>query len=39
LRNKPTAQLEIRNIAEQMLILVKNIENNPFRYTIAAFNL
>ena len=39
LRNKPTAQLEIRNIAEQMLILVKNIQNNPFRYTIAAFNL
>jgi len=39
LRNKPTAQLEIRDIAEQMLILVKNIENNPFRYTIEAFNL
>jgi flavin-dependent thymidylate synthase len=39
LRNKPTAQLEIKDIAEQMLILLKNIENNPFRYTIEAFNL
>jgi thymidylate synthase (FAD) len=39
LRNKPNAQLEIREIAENMLNLVKNIEGNPFRYTIQAFNL
>jgi flavin-dependent thymidylate synthase len=39
LRNKPNAQLEIREIAESMLNLVKNIEGNPFRYTIQAFNL
>jgi thymidylate synthase ThyX len=39
LRNKPNAQLEIMEIAQQMLSLVKNIENNPFQHTIAAFNL
>jgi len=39
LRNKPNAQLEIREIAQQMLELVKNIENNPFKYTIEAFQL
>jgi flavin-dependent thymidylate synthase len=39
LRNKPNAQLEIREIAATMLDLVKNIEGNPFRYTIQAFNL
>ena len=39
LRNKPNAQLEIREIAQQMLDLVKNIENNPFKYTIEAFGL
>jgi len=39
LRNKPNAQLEIREIAQQMLELVKNIEGNPFKYTIEAFNL
>jgi thymidylate synthase (FAD) len=39
LRNKPNAQLEIREIAEKMLDLVKNIEGNPFKYTISAFNL
>jgi flavin-dependent thymidylate synthase len=39
LRNKPNAQLEIREIAATMLDLVKNIEGNPFRYTIEAFNL
>jgi flavin-dependent thymidylate synthase len=39
LRNKPNAQLEIREMAESMLNLVKNIEGNPFRYTIQAFNL
>lgn len=39
LRNKPNAQLEIREIAQQMLNLVKNIEGNPFEYTIKAFDL
>jgi len=39
LRNKPNAQLEIREIAQQMLDLVKNIEDNPFKYTIEAFDL
>lgn len=39
LRNKPNAQLEIREIAQQMLDCVKGIENNPFRYTIEAFGL
>lgn len=39
LRNKPNAQLEIREIAQQMLDLVKNIAGNPFEYTIKAFNL
>lgn len=39
LRNKPNAQLEIREIAQNMLDLVKSIPENPFRYTIEAFNL
>ena len=39
LRNKPEAQKEIRDIAAEMLDIVKNIEGNPFGYTIAAFNL
>lgn len=39
LRNKPDAQLEIREIAAEMLNLVKNIEGNPFEHTIKAFNL
>ncbi len=39
LRNKPDAQLEIREIAQQMLDLVKNIENQPFKHTIEAFKL
>ena len=39
LRNKPDAQKEIREIADKMLQLVKNIEGNPFKYTIEAFNL
>lgn len=37
LRNKPDAQKEIRDIASTMLELVKNIEGNPFKYTIEAF--
>ena len=39
LRNKPDAQKEIREIAAEMLALVKNIEGNPFEHTIAAFEL
>lgn len=39
LRNKPDAQLEIREIANTMLNLVKNIDGNPFKYTIEAFEL
>ena len=39
LRNKKDAQKEIREIAEQMLHQVKNIEKNPFKYTIKAFSL
>jgi flavin-dependent thymidylate synthase len=37
LRNKPDAQKEIRDIAATMLDLVKNIEGNPFKYTLDAF--
>lgn len=39
LRNKSNAQKEIRDIAEKMLVLVKNIEDNPFQHTIKAFGL
>lgn len=39
LRNDEHAQLEIREIAQQMLELVKNIENHPFEHTIKAFKL
>ena len=39
LRNKSNAQLEIKKIAQLMLDLVKSINNNPFKYTIEAFNL
>lgn len=39
LRNKSDAQKEIREIAAEMLNLVKNIEGNPFKYTIEAFGL
>jgi thymidylate synthase (FAD) len=34
LRNSEHAQVEIRNIAQQMLDLVKSIEGNPFEQTI-----
>ena len=34
LRNSDSAQLEIREIAQQMLSLVQNIEGNPFEQTI-----
>lgn len=39
LRRSGHAQEEIRNIAESMLKLIKNIEGNPFQYTIEAFEL
>lgn len=39
LRNKPDAQKEIREIAADMLDKVKNIEDNPFEHTLAAFGL
>jgi len=37
LRNKPNAQKEVREIAQQMLELVQNIEGNPFEHTLDAF--
>lgn len=33
------AQLEIQNISKQMLELVRNIENEPFKYILKAWNL
>jgi len=39
LRNKPEAQKEIREIAAEMLRLVKEIPGEPFKYTIEAFVL
>jgi thymidylate synthase (FAD) len=39
LRNSEHSQKEIREIAQQMLNLVKEIEGNPFEHTIKAFNL
>lgn len=38
LRNSEHAQKEIREIAQQMLNLVENIEGNPFKYTLEAIN-
>jgi thymidylate synthase ThyX len=38
LRNSPHSQKEVREIAMNMLNLVKNIEGNPFKHTIEAFN-
>jgi thymidylate synthase ThyX len=37
LRNSEHAQVEVRELAQQMLDLVKNIEGNPFKHTIDAF--
>ena len=37
LRNSEHAQKEIRDIAQQMIKLVSNIEGNPFKYTLASF--
>lgn len=39
LRLKLDTQQETREIAQTMLDLVKNIPDNPFKYTIEAFNL
>lgn len=39
LRNSEHSQKEVRELAQQMLELVKNIEGNPFKHTIAAFSL
>lgn len=39
LRNSEHAQLEVRELAQEMLDLVKNIEGNPFKETIKAFKL
>ena len=39
LRNSEHAQVEIRQLAQDMLEQVKNIEGNPFEHTINAFGL
>ena len=39
LRLKPDTQIETKEIAQEMLELVKNIKGNPFEHTIKAFNL
>ena len=39
LRNSEHAQIEVRELAQEMLELVRNIEGNPFQHTIQAFNL
>lgn len=39
LRNKPDAQLEIKDIAQKMLVEVANIEGKPFKHTLDAFKL
>lgn len=39
LRLKPDAQQETREVAQQMLDLVKSIEGNPFQFTLEAFGL
>lgn len=39
LRNSEHSQKEVRELAQQMLDLVKNIEGNPFKETIKAFKL
>jgi thymidylate synthase (FAD) len=39
LRNSEHAQVEVRELAQEMLSLVKSIEGNPFKYTIEAFDL
>jgi thymidylate synthase (FAD) len=39
LRNSEHSQKEVRQLAQDMLDLVKNIKSNPFEHTINAFNL
>ena len=39
LRNKPDAQLEIQELSDIMLELVKNIDGNPFKLTLEAFEI
>ena len=39
LRNSEHAQVEVQELAQQMLNLVKNIEGDPFKHTIGAFKL
>jgi len=39
LRNSEHAQVEVRELAQQMLDLVKNIKDNPFKHTIKSFGL
>jgi len=39
LRNKPNAQKEIRDIAEEMLNLVRNIKGDPFVLSLEGFGL
>lgn len=39
LRNSEHAQIEVRQLAQDMLDLVKGIEGNPFEETVKAFNL
>ena len=39
LRNSEHAQVEVRQLAQDMIDQVKNIEGNPFEHTINAFNL
>ena len=39
LRNSEHAQKEIREIAQQMINLVKNIEGNPFKLTLTSWNI
>jgi thymidylate synthase (FAD) len=37
LRNSEHAQVEVRELAQQMLDIMKSIEGNPFQHTIEAF--
>ena len=39
LRNSEHAQVEVRELAQEMLNLVKGIEGNPFKHTLEAFGL
>ena len=39
LRIKPDAQQETREVAQMMLDQIKNIEGNPFKYTLEAFEM